>query len=232
MFMVRRANERGHFDHGWLDTYHTFSFGDYYDSSFMGFRSLRVINEDRIAPGQGFGMHGHRDMEIITCILEGALEHKDSMGHGSVIRPGEFQRMSAGRGIMHSEFNHSQQEMVHLYQIWLQPSAMGVAPSYDQRHFDFHHSENRLQLIASATGRDGSLLVHQDADLYHARICSGQSLSHRVNQTRALWLQVVRGSIATFDTDLQAGDGMAISEESSLLVHSVLDAEFLLFDLN
>src|SRR5947208_2815335 len=166
MFHLRQAAERGHFNHGWLDTYHTFSFGDYYDPTHMGFRALRVINEDRVAPGQGFGMHGHRDMEIVTIVLEGALEHRDSLGNGEVLRPGELQRMSAGTGIRHSEFNPSPTEPVHLYQIWLWPRAQGLTPSYEQKPFDSKQKRDRLQLVAAPDGRDGSLTIHQDAELY------------------------------------------------------------------
>src|SRR6266550_4570151 len=177
MFSIRKSSDRGHFDHGWLNTYHTFSFADYYDPAHMGFRSLRVINEDRVAPGAGFGMHGHRDMEIVTCVLSGALEHKDSLGHGEVLRPGEFQHMSAGRGIRHSEFNPSATEPVHLYQIWLLPRESGLEPSYAQKAFDPAHRTGRWQLVASPNGADGSLKIQQDARIYLANIAPPNELT-------------------------------------------------------
>src|SRR6516164_8590307 len=176
MIQVRKAVERGHFDHGWLNTYHTFSFADYYDPAQMGFRALRVINEDRVAPGQGFGMHGHRDMEIVTIVLEGALEHRDSLGNGEVLRPGELQRMTAGTGIRHSEFNPSAKEPVHLYQIWLLPSQNGLQPGYEQKAFPREEQRDRLRLVASPDGRDGSLFIHQDAELYLASLAEGKTV--------------------------------------------------------
>src|SRR5262245_9676561 len=175
MMQIRRSQDRGHANYEWLDTYHTFSFGDYYDPSFMGFRSLRVINEDRVQPGEGFGMHGHRDMEIVTYVLDGALEHKDSMGNGEVLRPGEFQRMTAGTGIRHSEFNPSSSKPVHLYQIWLLPDRKGIEPSYEQKRFAENERKNRLRLVASKDGADASLHIHQDARVYLSTVEDGKS---------------------------------------------------------
>src|SRR4051812_1049428 len=178
MLQLRRANERGHANHGWLDTYHTFSFASYHDPRHMGFRALRVMNEDRVAPGEGFGMHAHQDMEIVTCVLEGALEHKDSLGNGEVLRPGELQRMSAGTGIRHSEFNPSKTEPVHLYQIWLHPSQKGMKPSYEQKAFPDAGQHNQLQLIASPDGAGGALTIHTDAQIYRARLENGLGVTH------------------------------------------------------
>lgn len=231
MIQIRKAQDRGHFDHGWLNTFHTFSFADYYDPAHMGFRSLRVINEDRVQPGQGFGTHGHRDMEIITCVLEGALEHKDSLGNGSVIRPGELQRMSAGTGIRHSEFNPSQAEWVHLYQIWLLPSRRGVPPSYEQRRFDDAEQQGRLRLVASPDGADGSLTIQQDARVYLASLAPGQAVSHSVERGRAVWLQVLRGAVRCLDTPLAVGDGAAINEETAVAAEATEPSQVLMFDL-
>lgn len=231
MLQVRRGHERGHFNHGWLDTYHTFSFADYYDPKHMGFRSLRVMNEDRVAPGQGFGMHGHRDMEIVTFVLEGELAHRDSMGNGEVLRPGELQRMTAGTGIQHSEFNSSSTESVHLYQIWLLPSRKGLQPSYEQRSLDLNNAEGRFLLIASPDGRDGSLTVNQDAELYLARLSDQQVVRHELREGRAAWLQVVRGQAGLGGHELAAGDGVAISGERHVEVTGRGPAEVLLFDL-
>ena len=231
MLQVRRSAERGHFDHGWLDTYHTFSFADYYDPAAMGFRSLRVLNEDRVAPGQGFGMHGHRDMEIVTLVLEGALEHRDSMGNGEVLRPGEFQRMTAGTGIRHSEFNPSTTEPVHLYQIWLLPERAGLTPSYEQRAFNLDDAQGRLLLVASPDGRDGSVTIRQDAFLYQSRLRSGQAVRHELAPGRSAWLQVLRGEVTLHDRPLAAGDGVAVTGEPTILVAGVQPAEVLLFDL-
>ena len=232
MIRLRPSNARGHFDHGWLDTYHTFSFGDYHDPQWMGFRSLRVINEDRVAPGGGFGMHPHRDMEIITVILEGALEHRDSLGSGSVIRPGDVQRMSAGTGIEHSEFNHSKTEPVHLLQIWILPERKGLKPSYEEKNFKPEEFRGKLRLIASRDGHNGSVTIHQDAELYSAKLDVGQTVQHQLKPLRHAWLQVARGKVLLNEkTSLNAGDGASISEEASLKITANEPAEFLLFDL-
>lgn len=231
MLQLRPGLERGHFDHGWLDTYHTFSFGDYYAPGQMGFRSLRVINEDRVAPGQGFGMHGHRDMEIITVVLEGALEHRDSLGNGEVLRPGELQRMSAGTGIRHSEFNPSRTESVHLFQIWLLPKQKGLTPSYEQKPFSEAERHNRLRLVAAPDGRDNALTIHQDAELYLASLGDGASASHSLAPGRAAWLQVLRGAVQVNGKPLQASDGVAITDEPTITIEARSAAEVLLFDL-
>ena len=231
MITIRKAGERGHANHGWLDTWHTFSFGDYYDPDQMGFQSLRVINEDFVSPGQGFGMHGHRDMEIVTLVLEGALEHRDSLGTGSIIRPGELQRMSAGTGIRHSEFNPSANEAVHLYQIWLLPDRAGHKPSYEQKSFPEGERRGKFQLVASPDGRDGSLTIHQDANLYLATLGDGAALAHPIRPGRSAWLQVLRGTVHLNDKRLTAGDGAAVENEASLAVRAEDSAEVLLFDL-
>ena len=231
MIQVRKAAERGHFDHGWLDTYHTFSFGDYYDPAYLGFRSLRVINDDRVQPGQGFGMHGHRDMEIVTYVLDGALEHKDSMGNGSIIRAGELQRMTAGTGVRHSEFNPSDKEWVHLYQIWLLPDHKGLKPSYQELALAAEEKRGRFRLVASPDGAEGSLTIHQDARLYLASLLSGQAVSHLIEPGRAAWLQVLRGSVNLLSNDLSAGDGVAITDQESVSVLAGVPSEVLLFDL-
>ncbi len=232
MLHIRHANERGHADHGWLDTWHTFSFADYYEPAQMGFRSLRVINEDRVAPGQGFGMHGHRDMEIVTIVLSGALEHRDSLGNGEVLRPGELQRMSAGTGIRHSEFNPSASEPVHLYQIWLLPNEKGLTPSYEQKAFGKAEQRNRLRLVASLDGRDGSLTIHQDADLYLGTLAEGTRVTHSLRAGRSAWLQVLSGAITVNGAALQTSDGVAITDEPTLLtLEAKSAAEILLFDL-
>ena len=231
MIRVRRAAERGHFDHGWLDTYHTFSFGDYFDPDHLGFRSLRVINDDRVAPGQGFGMHGHRDMEIVTYVLDGTLAHRDSLGNGSVLRPGELQRMTAGTGVRHSEFNPSDQQEVHLYQIWLLPERNGLQPSYEQKAFAEEERRGTLRLVASPTGEDGSLTIRQDARLYLSTLKSGETVAHLLNPGRYAWLQVLRGQVAVNGHFLSAGDGAAVSEEWKLEIRGDDDAEVMLFDL-
>jgi quercetin 2,3-dioxygenase len=231
MIHVRKAAERRHFDHGWLDTYHTFSFGDYHDPAHMGFRSLRVINDDRVQPGQGFGMHGHQDMEIVTYVLEGALAHKDSMGNGSIIKPGELQRMSAGTGIRHSEFNASDSELVHLYQIWLLPNRRGVTPTYDQRFFSEEERHGRFRLVASPDGADGSLSIHQDARLNLASLVPGQQVAHDMDSGRAAWLQILRGTVVSLGANLSAGDGIAITDENAVTVKASSPSEVLLFDL-
>jgi len=231
MLQIRHANQRGHLDHGWLDTHHTFSFAGYYNSAHMGFHALRVINEDRVAPGQGFGMHGHRDMEIVTIVLEGALEHRDSLSNGEVLRPGELQRMSAGTGIRHSEFNPSATEPVHLYQIWLQPAEKDLTPSYEQKAFADVEKRNRLRLVASPDGRDGALTIHQDAELYLGSLADGVSVTQPLRPGRAAWLQVLRGNVSLNGHALQAGDGVAISAESALTIQASSSSEVLLFDL-
>jgi len=231
MFNIRKSADRGHFDHGWLDTYHTFSFSDYYDATQMGFRALRVINEDRVAPGSGFGMHGHRDMEIVTCVLSGALEHKDSLGHGEVLRPGELQHMTAGRGIRHSEFNPSATEPVHLYQIWLLPRTSGLAPSYAQKAFPAEARAGKWRLVASPNGADGSLKIEQDAKIYLATLAPGSELAFNLGPSRHAWLQVLRGSLHLNGEPLAAGDGVAASDEPQLTLDPRSDSEVMLFDL-
>jgi redox-sensitive bicupin YhaK (pirin superfamily) len=231
MITVRKANDRGHFDFGWLDTYHTFSFGDYYDPNFMGFSDLRVINEDRVTRETGFPTHGHRDMEIITYVLEGALEHRDSMGNGSIIRPGDVQRMTAGTGVTHSEANPSQTDPVHLLQIWILPSTRGLQPGYEQKNFSLEEKQNQLRLIASSDGRAGSVTINQDASIYAAVLGPDKEVIHNLNEGRTAWLQVARGSVALNGKELQQGDGAAISEETALAISSRGDSEVLLFDL-
>jgi hypothetical protein len=231
MITVRPSSERGHFDHGWLDTYHTFSFAGYVDPNHMGFRSLRVINEDRVAPGQGFGTHPHSDMEIITVVLSGALEHKDSMGNGSLIRPGEVQRMTAGTGITHSEFNPSKEDPVHLIQIWILPERAGLTPSYEQKSFPTVGSGARPQLLVSPDGRGGSLTLHQDAFLYGGKLEKGSSISHELEPGRAGWIQITRGDLAVNGVALSEGDGARVASETDLTFSAEKGADFLLFDL-
>ena len=231
MFQLRSADARGRFNHGWLDTRHTFSFGDYQDPDHVHFRALRVINEDWIHPGQGFGMHPHRDMEILTWVLEGALEHHDSLGSGGVIRPGDLQRMSAGTGIRHSEFNASEQEPVHLLQIWLFPDAKGHAPRYGQRSFPAEGRFNRFQLLASRDGREGSLEIHQDVELYVADLDPGASVERSIAAGRGAWVQVARGSVDLKGHVLRQGDGAALEEETTIRLTGVEVAQVLLFDL-
>jgi redox-sensitive bicupin YhaK (pirin superfamily) len=232
MITLRPANERGAANFGWLDSRHTFSFGNYYDPSHMGFSTLRVINEDKILPAQGFGTHGHRDMEIITYVLDGALEHKDSIGNGSVIRPGDVQRMSAGTGIAHSEFNASKTDPVHLLQIWILPDQKGLAPSYEQTHFSEGDRHGTLRLIGSRDGRDGSVTIHQDVNLYAGRLSLGDMVKHSIDEGRSVWVQVARGVVELNGHALAAGDGAAIAQESSLaLLGTSDDAEVLVFDL-
>lgn len=231
MIRVRSAGERGHFDHGWLDTHHTFSFADYYDAGHMGFRSLRVINDDRVAPGQGFGMHGHRDMEIVTYVLEGALEHRDSMANGSIIRAGELQHMTAGTGVRHSEFNPSATEWVHLYQIWLLPQRKGLKPSYEQLTVGEEDKRGRFHLVASPDGSDSSLTIQQDVRLYLASLSPGEGVAHEIEPGRAAWLQVLRGRVHSFANELTAGDGLAITDENNVAVRAATASEVLLFNL-
>jgi quercetin 2,3-dioxygenase len=232
MFQVRRGAERGHFNHGWLDTYHTFSFGDYHDPRHTHFQALRVMNEDRVKPGQGFGTHPHRDMEIVTYVLSGALEHKDSMGNGEVLRPGEFQRMSAGSGILHSEFNPSKTEPVHLYQIWLFPRQKGVTPSYEQHAFPEAEKQGRLRVVASPDGREGSLTIGQDASVFLSLLDANQGVTHELTPGRHAWLQVLRGAVDLNGNVLVAGDGVAVSDENALSVRATEPSEVMLFDLN
>jgi len=231
MISVRRADERGHADHGWLDTRHTFSFADYHDPKYLGFRGLRVINEDRVQPGQGFPPHGHRDMEIVSYVLAGALEHKDSMGTGSVIRPGDVQRMSAGTGVRHSEYNHSKDEPVHFLQVWILPERQGLEPGYEQRHFSDADKRAGLRLIASREGTDGSVTIHADARIYAAVVEQGQRLRHALAEHRHAWLQVARGAITLNDRPLVHGDGAAVSGEPALTIAGAERAEVLVFDL-
>lgn len=232
MVGIRKAKDRGHANHGWLDTYHTFSFASYRDPQYMGFRSLRVMNEDVVQSGKGFGTHPHHDMEIVTYVLEGALEHKDSMGNGQVLRPGEFQRMSAGTGITHSEFNPSKDEAVHLYQIWLLPERKGIGPSYEQKRFLEAERHNRLRLVASPDAMDGSLLIHQDVRVYLSSIDQGKQVEHALKSGRHAWLQVLRGAISLNGLDLETSDGAAVSDESNLEILARGSAEVMLFDLN
>ena len=231
MIKVRKAEQRGHFDFGWLNTYHTFSFGDYYDPSHMGFRSLRVINEDTVAPGRGFPRHGHRDMEIFTYILQGALQHRDSMGNGSVIRPGDVQRMSAGTGVTHSEANPSSDERVHLLQIWILPAKEGIEPDYEEKKFPREEKLNRLRLIISPEGSEGAVKINQDARVYASVLDHGSEVAHPLESGRHAWIQVAAGSVAINDTELQQGDGAAVSDEANLKITAREPSEILLFDL-
>jgi len=231
MITIRKSEERGHLNHGWLDTYHTFSFDQYYDPAHMHFRSLRVINEDRVAPGKGFPTHSHRDMEIITYILAGALEHRDSMGNGSVIRPGDVQRMSAGTGVAHSEFNPSDADPVHLLQIWIMPRTRNLPSSYEQKAFAEDERRNRLRLVASDDGRDGSVTIQQDAKLYAGVLDRDTKIEHTLTENRYAWLQVARGNVDVNGHGLTQGDGAAISRERSLKILAADEAELLLFDL-
>lgn len=231
MITLRPSNDRGHANHGWLDSYHTFSFANYYDPNHMGFRALRVINEDRVQPGRGFGTHGHRDMEILTYVLEGALEHKDSIGNGAIIQPGEVQRMSAGTGILHSEFNSSQTEPVHFLQIWILPDRQGLQPSYEQRAFSVEERLGKLRLIAASDGREGAVTIHQDVDLYSAVLQPGDRVFHQLQSKRYGWLQVARGTVNFSGYALKAGDGVAVTEAESLQINTDTGAEVLLFDL-
>jgi quercetin 2,3-dioxygenase len=231
MIRHRKSDERGHFDHGWLQTYHTFSFSRYYDPRHMSFRSLRVMNEDWIAPGQGFGTHDHDNMEIVTYVLEGEVAHRDSLGSGDVLRPGEFQRMTAGTGISHSEFNGSRTDPLHLYQIWLLPERAGLEPSYEQKAFPQDERHNRLRLVASPDGRDGSLTIRQDARIYLSSIDQDRELTHALAGGRHAWLQVLRGKVELSGLAMSAGDGAAISDELNLGVRSHSSSEVMLFDL-
>jgi redox-sensitive bicupin YhaK (pirin superfamily) len=231
MITRRPAAERGHADHGWLDSRHTFSFADYYDEAHMGFRALRVINEDRVQPGHGFGTHQHRDMEIISYVLEGSLGHRDSMGTGSTITPGDVQRMSAGTGVRHSEMNPSTTQPVHFLQIWLLPERRGLEPGYEQKRFEAADMQGRFRLIASHDGRDGAITVHQDVDLYAGVLAAGQGATLALRPGRHAWVQVARGSVTLNDQSLEQGDGAAVSDERALEVTATADAEVLVFDL-
>jgi hypothetical protein len=231
MMTVRRADDRGHADHGWLNSRHTFSFADYMDPKHMGFRSLRVINDDRVSPGRGFGTHPHRDMEIVSYVLEGSLEHKDSMGTGSVIRPGDVQRMSAGTGVMHSEFNGSKTEPVHFLQIWIQPSQRGIAPGYEQKNFSGDDKRGRLRLVASPDGRDGSVTIHADARLYAGTFDKGERAELSILAGRYAWVHVARGRVKVNGQDLGEGDGAEISEEKTVALEGIDGSEALVFDL-
>ncbi len=235
MITVRPAAERGHFDHGWLNTYHTFSFADYHDPKHTHFRSLRVINEDTVQPGGGFGTHPHRDMEIITYILQGALAHKDSMGNGSTIVPGDVQRMSAGTGVLHSEFNHSADELVHLLQIWIFPGKNSLKPSYEQKTFSAEQKRNRLRLVASPDAGDGSVTIHSDARVYGSLLDAGKTVEYELAAGRGAWIQVLSGAVEVNGKKLAAGDGAAIEKENKLTITGRPDSgasEFLLFDLS
>ena len=228
---IRRGNERGHADHGWLNSFHTFSFADYYDPKHMGFRSLRVINEDRVAAGGGFPRHGHRDMEIISYVLDGALAHKDTTGTSAVIKPGDVQRMSAGTGVSHSEMNASKADPVHFFQIWIIPDRAGHAPGYEQKAFSTEERQGKLRLVASNDGRDGSITIHQDATLSAGLFAPGESATHVIAPNRNAWIQVARGAIEVNGEKLVAGDGLSAEGAGELVIKGTEDAEVLLFDL-
>lgn len=231
MLKLRKSNERGHANHGWLDSHHTFSFSSYYDPRYTGFRDLLVINEDRVNAGAGFGKHGHRDMEIITYVLEGELEHKDSMGNGSVLQYGDVQRMSAGEGVMHSEFNHSEKNPVHFLQIWINPDREGTKSGWEEKTFSKTDKTNKLKLIVSQDGREGSLKMNQDASLYASILEPQKNIEFQVGSHRHAWIQVARGNLMVNGVELTAGDGLAISEESKLELTAKSESEFLVFDL-
>jgi quercetin 2,3-dioxygenase len=231
MLNLRKSADRGYFDYGWLKTYHTFSFADYFDREHMSFGSLRVINEDFVQAGKGFGTHPHRDMEIITYILEGQLAHKDSMGTGSIIKRGDVQRMSAGTGVTHSEFNASQSETVHLLQIWILPKHTGLQPSYEQKYFDAREKQDRLRLVASPDGRDGSVAIHQDASMYAGILGKGKDLSHSLANGRRAYAHVARGALEMNGERLETGDGANITNENKITLAALEDTELLLFDL-
>jgi redox-sensitive bicupin YhaK (pirin superfamily) len=232
MIELRSSAERGHASHGWLDSFHSFSFADYHDAQHMGYGALRVINEDWVQAGTGFGMHGHRDMEIITYLLEGKLEHKDSMGTGSVIVPGDVQRMSAGRGVLHSEYNPEPSEAVHLLQIWIEPNVTGIAPSYEQRHIPASEKRGRLRLIASADGRADSVTIHQNAAVYAALLDGAEAATHPLSPGRRAYVHVARGRVRVNGKTLQAGDAVKIADEAAVTLDAAHDAEVLLFDLS
>jgi len=228
---IRRSHERGYADHGWLKSYHTFSFADYYDPLHMGFGPLRVINEDRVAPGAGFGTHGHRDMEIISYVLEGELAHRDSLGSGSVIRPGDVQRMSAGRGVRHSEFNHSQSQVVHFLQIWIEPNVLGIEPEYEEKRFTPEEKRGRLRLIASENGNDGSVRIHQDARVYAGLFDGGEQAALEVAPGRRIYVHVARGEVTANGEHLSAGDALKLTDVRALDLSQGAGAEVLVFDL-
>jgi redox-sensitive bicupin YhaK (pirin superfamily) len=231
MMTVRPAQDRGHSDFGWLDSRHTFSFGEYYDPRNMGYRKLRVINDDRVDAAKGFGTHPHRDMEIVSYVLEGALEHKDSMGNGSVMRPGDVQRMSAGTGVLHSEFNASKKDKVHFLQIWIQPEKAGLAPGYEQKSFALDASRGKFQLVASRDGRSGSVTVHQDVAIHAGRFAPGDKGRIEIAPGRNAWVHVARGEVTVNGTSLKEGDGAALERETAIDVAATTDAEVLVFDL-
>jgi redox-sensitive bicupin YhaK (pirin superfamily) len=228
---IRRANERGHADHGWLNSHHTFSFADYYDPAHMGFRSLRVINDDRVAPGQGFGTHPHRDMEIFSYVLEGALQHKDSMGNGSVLKPGQIQLMSAGRGVTHSEFNPSDSAPLHILQIWIQPRERGLAPSYTEWRPKPEQANAQKVLVISPDGRDGSATIHQDAEIYRVRLQPAQTITHELKPGRGAWVQIAEGALTWNGVALETGDGASTEEPGRLTFTATRPTEALVFDL-
>ena len=231
MLAIRHAEQRGHANFGWLESRHTFSFGSYFDQRFMGFGPLRVINEDRVQPGQGFGTHGHSDMEIISYVLGGALEHKDSMGTGSIIQPGDVQRMSAGTGVRHSEYNASDTEPVHFLQIWILPERQGLEPGYEQKAFPAEEKQGQLRLVGSRDGRDGSLTIHQDVDLYATLLEDGDEVRHELADGRKAWVQVARGSVTVNDLQLYPGDGAALAGPATLRLAGTSEAEVLLFEM-
>ena len=231
MLELRKSAERGYADHGWLQSFHTFSFADYYDPEHMGYGSLRVINEDRVLPGRGFGTHGHRDMEIISYVLEGALAHEDNMGNGSSIVPGDVQRMSAGKGVLHSEYNHSRDQTTHFLQIWIEPNVTGIKPSYEQKHFDAASKRGRLRLIASGDAREGSLLIHQDVAIYAALVDGAERLSHALAPGRKAFVHVARGRLSVNGRPLQAGDALKAGGIAELVLENAEQAEVILFDL-
>jgi len=230
MIELRRSEERGHANHGWLDSYHSFSFADYYDPQHMAFGPLRVINEDRIDGGSGFGAHGHRDMEIISYVLEGELAHKDNMGNTSVIRPGDVQRMSAGRGVMHSEFNHSKDRKAHFLQIWIEPNLFGIQPGYEQKRFEPEEKRGRLRLIASPDGSDGSVTIHQNSRVFAGLFNGGDAARHELEQGHLAYIHVARGELTVNDVKLKAGDALKIKDESAIQIKQGLQAEVLLFE--
>jgi redox-sensitive bicupin YhaK (pirin superfamily) len=231
MITIRKSSDRGHIQQGWLNTYHTFSFADYFDEDWVHFRALRVMNEDRIAAHQGFGMHPHRDMEIITYVLSGAVQHSDSMGNSGIIRPGDVQRMSAGTGIFHSEINPMAEEL-YLYQIWIMPKYKSVTPSYEQKRFEDAEKKDRLRLVASPDGEDGSVTIGQDTKLYATLLGGGKSVSHKLETNRAAWVQCVSGKLVVNGNEITSGDAAAISDESQLTIEAKESSHFLLFDLN
>jgi redox-sensitive bicupin YhaK (pirin superfamily) len=231
MIYLRKADERGYFDHGWLKTHHSFSFSDYYDQRFMGFRSLRVINEDVVAPAEGFPTHGHQNMEIITYILQGALEHKDSMGSGSVIRPGDVQYMSAGNGVRHSEFNHSKEDPVHLLQIWIVPEMKGGSPLYAEKNFSEADRKNKLCAVASPDGREGSIAIRQNAVVYASLLDSGEEIRFQADKNRFYWVQLAKGRLEVNGILIESGDGLALGELDQIQFKGASDSEFIVFDL-